>query len=421
MRRSSLALLVCVLAALSAQAQVVTVFDIKDPAARRLQQKYISQLRAIGGAIEAHKFPYTFYLSRVLDIDEKQQLRLPQDSIRFAKYNSQMVLEITGNYYASYADDLMDRNKRAKQTFLDVVLPILQAAVAQFPADDSFGAFAIEISHHVRRKVVGVSTEDAENLVVILPRAAAHHLIKATMPDEQQAAVLEGEVYVNTEPIALWISGKEPPQLAEEKKFRPKSKARKSGAGANEDESASLDLPSAPEPSVSPNLVKGNEFPVRLITPETLNKLRSTQQETIGRMVRTLDAQAHFVPYAPPDFIAFHQGAYLQLSLTTPLQATSGSRYYLAALAFDEHISHLIRPVLAFFPQDSDFDGISFSTTLKMANGNSSQAVEFFFPFKILRCFANYDCTGQQLIDSAFVLINGERATLNLQVAEASR
>jgi hypothetical protein len=98
----------------------------------------------------------------------------------------------------------------------------------------------------------------------------------------------------------------------------------------------------------------------------------------------------------------------------------SGSRYYLAALAFDEHITHLVRPVLAYFPRETEFDGISFSTTIKSVNADP-EAVEFFLPFHAMRCFARYDCTGQQLIDSAIVLINGERAGLNLQVAEAKR
>ena len=49
----------------------------------------------------------------------------------------------------------------------------------------------------------------------------------------------------------------------------------------------------------------------------------------------------------------------------------------------------------------------------------SSVAVEFFFPFAALHCYETYDCTGQQLIDAGAVLINGERASLNLQNAEA--
>ncbi len=40
------------------------------------------------------------------------------------------------------------------------------------------------------------------------------------------------------------------------------------------------------------------------------------------------------------------------------------------------------------------------------------------FPFRMMRCFANYDCTGQQLLDSGTVVINGERSALDLQIAE---
>ena len=156
------------------------------------------------------------------------------------------------------------------------------------------------------------------------------------------------------------------------------------------------------------------------ITPATLTKLQADHGDTISRLVSILNEQAHFVPYAPPTFIGFHQAAYLQLSLNTRLKTGNGSRYQLAALAFDDHISHLIRPVLAFFPpKDSGFDGVSFSTSLKLPEGDNSEAVEFIFPLETMRCFANYDCTGQQLIDGGIVLINGERAALNLQTAEA--
>jgi hypothetical protein len=56
----------------------------------------------------------------------------------------------------------------------------------------------------------------------------------------------------------------------------------------------------------------------------------------------------------------------------------------------------------------------------KTAATNASEAVEFFFPFSALRCYGRYDCTGQQLIDAGSVLINGERVSLDLQIAEAT-
>jgi hypothetical protein len=84
--------------------------------------------------------------------------------------------------------------------------------------------------------------------------------------------------------------------------------------------------------------------------------------------------------------------------------------------------AHLIRPTLAYFKEEAGFDGISFSTTVhiagKMPAASKTEAVEFFLPFAALRCYENYDCTGQQLIDTGAVLINGERVALDLQIAE---
>jgi hypothetical protein len=84
--------------------------------------------------------------------------------------------------------------------------------------------------------------------------------------------------------------------------------------------------------------------------------------------------------------------------------------------------AHLIRPTLAYFKEEAGFDGISFSTTVHIAGkipaASKTEAVEFFLPFAALRCYENYDCTGQQLIDTGAVLINGERVALDLQIVE---
>lgn len=404
---------ILLLLTLPARGQVITELEIKDTGARRLQQQYLQQLNAIGKEVEAHRFPYPFYFSRLMDIEEKQQQKVDQRSIRFDKFNGQMVLEITGNYYAAYAEPMMDNGTRVKKTYEDVVLPILRVTVPKFPPDDGFAAFAIEVSHHVRRRVMGIETENAENVTFIVPRPAAHRLVTATTAEQQQAALLDSQVYLNAEPFLLWLTGDPPSDLAVNKRTKRDTV-----------DVASLSAPpvppemTAPEPSVSPPFLSSQPT-IRLIPPSTLARLNTTHADAIARMVRELDPQAHFVRYAPPMFVAFHQGAYLELSIDTPLQNGEGSRYQLAALAFDEHIAHLVRPVLAYFPQTDDFDGFSFSTTLKLPGGGSSEAVEFFLPFKGLVCFANYDCSGQQLIDTGIVLINGERASLNLQTAEA--
>jgi hypothetical protein len=408
MRRiSALAGSLFVLATIApAMAQVVSPLEIADPELRALQQRYTGTLQAIAAQIEGHKFPYPFYFSRVLDIDEARQRQLDQRSIRFAKFENQTVLQITGNYYASYATPPMDGNARARKTFFDVMLPLLQAEVPQFPADQDFQAFALEISHHIRGKVSGIKAENPENVVLALPRAAAKKLVNATDIEAQQAALLEGRAYLNGEPMTLWLS--DDPAPADWNKHAREKRAPESPPQPN----------AAAEPSVSPTLIKPPAMPVRLITPGTLKTLEASHQEVVTRLVRDLGSRANFVSYAPPAFIGFHEGAYLQLSMTTTLeQKQPVSRYGAAALAFDDHVSHLVRPVLAYFQQDSSFDGVDFSTTVKGPATEKSLSVEFFLPFSAMRCYAQYDCSGQQLLNSGIVLINGERAGLDLQVS----
>ena len=89
--------------ATSLAAQVLTPTELSDPKTQRLQQLYFKALAAIGSEIEAHKFPYPFYFSRVLDIDQSKMPMSDQRSIRFDFYKSQTVLEVTGNYYAAYS------------------------------------------------------------------------------------------------------------------------------------------------------------------------------------------------------------------------------------------------------------------------------------------------------------------------------
>src|ERR1039457_4218017 len=100
----------------SVAAQVLTPTELSDPKTQRLQQLYFQALVAIGSEVQAHKFPYPFYFSRVLDVDQSRMPMQDQRSIRFDFYKNQTVLEITGNYYAAYSADRMDPYRSEEHT-----------------------------------------------------------------------------------------------------------------------------------------------------------------------------------------------------------------------------------------------------------------------------------------------------------------
>jgi hypothetical protein len=408
-RLGIIAALLVLLEATISYAQVVTPMELPDPKTQHLQQRHLQTLMAIGKEIEGHKFPYPFYFSRLLDVDLDKMQIADQRSIRFDIYKNQTVLDITGNYYASYAADRMDADARVKETFVQVIVPLLQAEAPHFPDDSEFSAFAIEVSHHVRQKVMGIASEVPENVTMIVPVPVAQKFVDAKNDDERQAAIMQSEVFLNGQQYSLWLKEGAPTEEWKEQTAPKLHTVAAAGAAPSPATTAA--------PSVSSNLLKAASM--RIITPEMLAGLQRQNQDAVDQTVKALDSEAHFLPYAPPTFIGFRQGAYLQLSFRISLDALpASSRYKLAALAFDEHISHLIRPLLNYFPTDVEFDGVDFSSTIHLPDDSKVEAVEFFLPYRMMRCFATYDCTGQQLLDSATVVIDGERAALDLQIAE---
>ena len=414
------------IASLSAAAQVVLPAQIEDPSARQKQQQYMPKLNALAAAATDHKFPYAFYFGRVLDIEQEKAERGDQRGIRFDRFNNRLVLAMTGNYYVSYAEDKVDTNARLRHTLDEVVRPLLQDAVNQLGNDSFFDSYAFEIAHHVRRSTVGIVSETAENVVFVIPRAVAPRILNPAGDDQLQAALLDTQVYVNSEASTLWVND-------EQRNLQPKLLAVKRVVSDRQPAPAPVSEPAADAGSVpSENAVpvapgenapvgRITPTPIRLVLPQALSALKLNYADRIARMQQELTSRTHFVSYASPEFVGFHQGAFLELPLTTTVEADdAASRYKLAALAFDGDIAQLVRPALAYFQESSDFDGMVFSTSVQRSGKPAAEAVEFFFSFPAMKCYVQYDCTGQQLINSGYVLINGERVSLDLQKAESA-
>jgi len=407
--------------------QALTPAEIKQPQMRALQERYFNQLQTLGAEVQAHVFPYSFYFSRILDVQLAQQERVDQRSLRFDNYSGLTVVELTGNYFVSYSSETVDKNHRTLRTFQDVMLPILEIAVPMFKDNPDVEGFAMEISHHVRGKAMGMNIERAENLVLVMSTSVAQRLVTGKSESERQAALLDGQFFVNAEPFTLYLSDR----AAEEGARLQAQNQQTATADAHDRRKKSSKSSETFSVARPPQRPIGLDPPPPLprdISPENLATIQSAYQPMIETILKEMNDQAHFVSYAPPVTIPFRRQAYLEFSVNTTVAIAAGTRYQLAALAFDEHISRLIRPLMAHFKGDVNFDGIAFSTTIHSAtqkdgsnafSTQGSEAVEFFFPITALRSYETYDCSGQQLIDEGAVLINGERVTLDLQIAEA--
>jgi len=63
--------------------------------------------------------------------------------------------------------------------------------------------YAIEVSHYVLARVLGVPWEAPESFAAVLPRNIAEKLVEADDPREWEAALQHGQVFVNSEPLRL--------------------------------------------------------------------------------------------------------------------------------------------------------------------------------------------------------------------------
>jgi len=184
---------------------VVPPSRISEPEAHTLQAKYLDSLEALAQQLKAHHFPFRFCLGPT-GLDAAGLQCDDQHSIHFGNFSGQNLVEITGVYYASYSRRSLNVNQRSQQTFRDVILPILQLAARQFQDDPEIKGYAIEVSHYVRGKVLGVPIEAPENLAIVLPSTTVKQLLDSKHAPERQSIFREGQAFLNAEPFSLDLS-----------------------------------------------------------------------------------------------------------------------------------------------------------------------------------------------------------------------
>src|SRR5437016_9473934 len=90
-------------------------------------------------------------------------------------------------------------------------------------------------------------------------------------------------------------------------------------------------------------------------------------------------------------------------------------------LFFNSHVELLMRAYIADkISPDLEFQLFDFSVLNKLSPGakGTSEAIEFICPRTALKQFVNAEITNQQLLDQSFILVNGVRIALNLQLVE---
>ena len=158
------------------------------------------------------------------------------------------------------------------------------------------------------------------------------------------------------------------------------------------------------------------------LTQADADRLDEKYKSQLAGLAKEGAAKFHFVAYAPPEFVLFHEQIALQMTFKNSLQfgPAKASIYKRAAQSFDLFLAPLLKDISERVSQDVEFQLFDFSVLNKLspAAKETSEAIEFICPRSVLQKFVNAQITNQQLLDQSIVLVNGVRIALNLQLVE---
>jgi hypothetical protein len=420
----------------------VSPAEILNPDLKALEQTYFPQLKSINQEIAKTKFPFPFYLSRYVGLDPAQQAETDSRGLEFVRFQDRVLLKVTGNYNAAYDTLRLTQNERAAATFRTVVLPILNVMIATLPEDLSCDGIGFEISHHTRTRDRSYDFEGKEILVVVFDREDTWAMSRAATDAERQEILNRSKVFVSGKDFGLSLTERDPLNVQALPRSIPAkpdatSSARSSTLTAHSSLLKTVLAPppvsspvpgtvESPRPAVSTNspatAAADPPPPTPALTQADADRLDEKYHSQLAALAKEGAAKFHFVDYAPPAFVIFHEQMALQMTLKNSLQFGPGkdSIYKRAAQSFDLFLAPQLKDLSEKIGADVEFQLYDFAVLNKLAPSakGTSEAIEFICPRAALKQFVNAEITNQQLLDQSIVLVNGVRIALNLQLVE---
>jgi hypothetical protein len=399
-RRQAIFLALGLAMSFSASAQV-SPSEILNPDLKALEESYLQQLKTLNQSIARTKFPFPFYLSRFVGLDPAQQAEADSRGLEFVRFQDRVILKVTGNYNAAYDTARLTQNERAAGTFRNVVLPVLEQVTAALPHDLACDGIGFEISHHAHTRDRSYDYEGKEILVVVLDRDDAWALSGASADTDRQEVVNRAKVYVNGTEFGLSLTERDPLNVQALPRSVPaKPDATSTARSSTVAGRSSLLRPNPSQPSAStvvPSPVETASASARptppspksadpqpAIPPPTqteADRLSEKYKSQLTALGKEGAAKYHFVEYAPPAFMVFHDQLALQMTLRNSIQfgPAKGSIYKRAAQSFDLFLAPQLKDLSDKVSPDLEFQLFDFSVLNKLSPGakGTSEAVEF--------------------------------------------
>jgi hypothetical protein len=417
----------------------VTSNEILNPDLRALEESHFQQLIGLNQSIARMKFPYSFYLSRYVGLDPAKQAEADSRGLEFVRFQDRKILKISGNYNAAYNAPKMTQNERAASTFRSVVLPILNLVTSVLPPDIDCDGIGFEISHHARTNEKSYDFEGKEILVVVFDRDDAWAMSRAQTDAERQEILNRNKVFMSGTDFGLSLTERDPLNVQSLQRSVPahpdatsttRSSVLTSRSSLLKPSSTAAPVPDAnlaperpaPAPVSQPIVGAPADPPKRIMTQKDADYLEDRYKPHLAALAKEGAEKYHFVSYAPPAFVVFHDQVTLQLTMRNTLAfgPAKSSIYKRAAQSFDLFLAPQLKDISGRISKDVDFQLYDFSVLNKLSPTakETSEAIEYICPRSAVQQFVNAEITNQQLLDQSVILVNGVRIALSLQLVE---
>ena len=145
----------------------VSPVAILNPRLKDDETTYLPQMQAIQESIASVQFPFPFELARYANARPGNGKASDANGIQFIYFEDREILKVSGIYRAAYDAEQLSKNERASRTFQNVMIPILQIAAQQPPADIDCDGIGIEIVYSVRDSNKAYDYEGREVLTAV--------------------------------------------------------------------------------------------------------------------------------------------------------------------------------------------------------------------------------------------------------------
>ncbi len=394
--------------------------QILNPRLKMDEAQYLPQLESLQHSIQAQHFIFPFRLSGYANVKRGHDSNIDASGIEFVYFNDLELIKVAGVYEAAYSASSLTENERAAKTLQQVIVPIMQLVIQDFPEKAPGDGIGIEIIYNTRDHETAYDFEGREVITAVFSWKDARAYCQTNNAVERQDILNQSDIYLNGKAFGLALSQRNPlPVEALERSVPARLRYAQSQVG----ETSTTISPRPPLPVSSPPAAATATGKESMVAATIMNA--ESEQSQFKKQLDALLAgdkgKINLDADAPPSFEEYGDQVALHITLLNPLSYAQNtvSIYRMAAQGLDLVIAPELKSLLTQIPSGAYFSLFHFTVIENDGPGKAkAETIDYLLPLDSVRSLVANKITSQDLADQSTILVNSVRIHVNLQLVE---